>query len=48
MDVDEVEASVFSAARTNDSERIYTLKREISEVRRAVIPLREPMRRQCN
>ena len=44
-DVDEVEASVFSAERTKDSERIYTLKREISEVRRAVTPLREPMRR---
>jgi magnesium transporter len=44
-DVDEVEASVFSPARTNDSERIYTLKREISEVRRAVMPLREPLRR---
>ena len=25
--------------------RIYTLKREIAEVRRAVLPLREPMRR---
>jgi magnesium transporter len=44
-DVDEVEESVFSTARTNDSERIYTLKREIAEVRRAVMPLREPMRR---
>lgn len=44
-DVDEVEESVFSSARTNDSERIYTLKREIAEVRRAVMPLREPMRR---
>ena len=44
-DVDEVEASVFSPARTNDSVRIYTLKREIAEVRRAVLPLREPMRR---
>jgi magnesium transporter len=44
-DVDEVEASVFSPARTNDSVRIYTLKREISEVRRAVLPLRDPMRR---
>jgi len=44
-DVDEVEASVFSPQRTNDSARIYTLKREISEVRRAVLPLREPMRR---
>jgi magnesium transporter len=45
VDVDEVEESVFSPARTNDSVRIYTLKREISEVRRAVMPLREPMRR---
>ena len=45
QDVDEVEASVFSQARTNDSERIYTLKREIAEVRRAVLPLRDPMRR---
>jgi magnesium transporter len=45
VDVDEVEASVFSPARTNDSIRIYTLKREIAEVRRAVMPLREPMRR---
>jgi magnesium transporter len=44
-DVDEVETSVFSPERTNDSERIYTLKREIAEARRAVLPLREPMRR---
>ncbi len=44
-DVDEVEESVFSTARTDDSVRIYTLKREIAEVRRAVMPLREPMRR---
>ena len=45
VDVDEVEESVFSPERTNDSARIYTLKREIAEVRRAVMPLREPMRR---
>ena len=45
VDVDEVEASVFSPVRTNDSVRIYTLKREIAEVRRAVLPLREPLRR---
>jgi magnesium transporter len=45
IDVDEVETSVFSPARTDDSVRIYTLKREIAEVRRAVLPLREPMRR---
>lgn len=44
-DVDEVEESVFSPARTDDSVRIYALKREIAEVRRAVMPLREPMRR---
>ncbi|WP_139983335.1 magnesium/cobalt transporter CorA [Nocardioides litoris] len=44
-DVDEVEESVFSQQRTRDSARIYTLKREIAEVRRAVLPLREPMRR---
>jgi magnesium transporter len=45
IDVDEVETSVFSPERTNDSDRIYVLKREIAEVRRAVLPLREPMRR---
>jgi magnesium transporter len=45
VDVDEVEESVFSPARTEDSVRIYTLKREIAEVRRAVMPLRDPMRR---
>ncbi len=44
-DVDEVETSVFSEERTNDGNRIYILKRELSEVRRAVLPLREPMRR---
>ena len=44
-DVDEIEESVFSPARTNDSTRIYVLKREIAEVRRAVLPLREPMRK---
>ncbi|GAA1929573.1 magnesium/cobalt transporter CorA [Nocardioides hwasunensis] len=45
VDVDEVEESVFSPARTDDSTRIYVLKREIAEVRRAVLPLREPMRK---
>lgn len=44
-DVDEVEASVFSTERSEDSQRIYVLKRELSEVRRAVNPLREPMER---
>ncbi len=45
IDVDEVEAAVFSEERTNDSQRIYTLKREILECRRAVMPLRDPVRR---
>ena len=44
-DVDEIETSVFSTARTDDSTRIYVLKREIAEVRRAVLPLRDPMSR---
>lgn len=45
QDVDEVEASVFSDERTKDSARIYRLKRELAEARRAIIPLREPIRR---
>ncbi|MGL5823884.1 MAG: magnesium and cobalt transport protein CorA [Nocardioides sp.] len=45
IDVSEVEESVFSAERTRDSARIYVLKREIAEVRRAVRPLGEPLRR---
>jgi magnesium transporter len=45
VDVDEVEESVFSPTRTQDSKRIYILKRELAEVRRAVNPLREPMKR---
>ncbi len=44
-DVAEVEASVFSRERTSDSSRIYRLKREALELRRAVMPLREPMHR---
>jgi magnesium transporter len=43
--VDEVEASVFSPARTDDTPRIYVLKREIAEMRRAVSPLKDPMMR---
>jgi magnesium transporter len=44
-DVDEVEASVFATHRTNDSARIYVLKRELAEMRRAVLPLRDPINR---
>jgi magnesium transporter len=43
IDVDEVESSVFSPERTSDAERIYTLKREVLEMLRAILPLREPM-----
>ncbi len=45
LDVSEVEASVFSHERTSDSSRIYLLKRETLEFRRAVVPLREPLTR---
>ena len=45
IDVDEVESSVFAPKRTNDAERIYVLKRELAEMRRAVLPLREPVHR---
>ena len=43
VDVDEVETSVFSPEPTSDAERIYTLKREVLEMLRAILPLREPM-----
>ncbi|MBA2768238.1 MAG: magnesium/cobalt transporter CorA [Sporichthyaceae bacterium] len=42
-DIEEVEQRVFSPERTNDAARIYNLKREIIEFRRAVDPLVEPM-----
>jgi len=45
VDVDEVEESVFSPGRTRDSQRIYVLKREVAEARRAVHPLRIPLGR---
>jgi magnesium transporter len=44
-DVDEVETAVFAALRSSQSHRIYTLKRELAEFRRAVGPLREPLAR---
>lgn len=45
IDVQEIEISVFSTSRTSDSSRIYRLKREALEFRRAVMPLREPVNR---
>ena len=42
-DVDEVEAAVFSPQRPHVSKRIYELNRELTTLRRAVSPLRDPM-----
>jgi magnesium transporter len=44
-DVDEIETAVFGANCTSEAERIYMLKREVLEMRRAVVPLREPIER---
>lgn len=44
QDVEQLEQSVFSPQRTNDAERIYSLKRQVLVFRRAVGPLVEPMR----
>jgi magnesium transporter len=44
-DVDEVELAVFASTRADHSQRIYHLKREVAEFRRAVMPLRDPLLR---
>jgi magnesium transporter len=44
-DIEEVEAEVFSGAGNNPAQRIYKLKREVLEFRRAVNPLVAPMQR---
>jgi magnesium transporter len=44
-DVDELEASVFSPQRTDDIGRLYQLKRELLQLRRAVAPLELPLQR---
>ncbi|WP_432485011.1 magnesium and cobalt transport protein CorA [Kineococcus esterisolvens] len=43
-DVEEMEEQVFSPERSSDAERIYNLKREVLEVRRAAAPLVAPLR----
>ena len=45
LEVDAVEADVFSGADANPTERIYKLKREVLEFKRAVAPLVAPMQR---
>ena len=42
-DIEEVEAEVFSTERTNPTERIYKLKREVLSMHRATGPLVEPL-----
>jgi magnesium transporter len=42
-DVDEIEAQVFGPTEETHAKRIYTLKREIAEFRRAVMPLVAPL-----
>jgi magnesium transporter len=42
-DVEELEVSVFSPARTDDTPRIYQLKRELMQLRRSVTPLEIPL-----
>jgi magnesium transporter len=44
-DVDDVEKEVFSEHRSNPTERIYKLKREVVELHRATEPLLEPLER---
>lgn len=43
-DLDQLENAVFSPHRTNETERVYLLKREILEFRRAALPLVAPTR----
>jgi magnesium transporter len=45
QDLEEVEVTVFSGQRGNHAERIYGLKREVLEFRRAALPLSSPMQR---
>jgi magnesium transporter len=42
-DIEELEQDVFSPQRTNPTERIYKLKREVLEMHRATAPLIDPL-----
>jgi len=44
-DIEEIESQVFSDSKENPAERIYRLKREVLEFKRAVNPLIGPMQR---
>lgn len=43
VDIDEIEAQVFGGDQTDHSKRIYKLKREVLEFRRAATPLVAPL-----
>ena len=43
-DIDEIEGRVFDGARADHGERIFNLKREVLDFRRAVEPLERPLR----
>jgi magnesium transporter len=45
QDVDEIEAQVFGPGEADRSERVYKLKREVAEFRRAVVPLATALER---
>jgi magnesium transporter len=44
-DIDEMEREVFTPRSTMDAEQIYVMKREVLELRRAVVPLGAPLRK---
>jgi magnesium transporter len=44
-DIDSIEEQVFSSDRTADASRIYNLKREVLEFKRAVLPLNMPLQK---
>ncbi len=44
-DIDEMETDVFSPKSSVDAEQIYVMKREVLELRRAVVPLSTPLRK---
>jgi len=48
VDVDDIEEQVFGGNPGDHAERIYKLKREVLEFRRAVVPLVQPLQRLVN
>ncbi|MFR9729873.1 magnesium and cobalt transport protein CorA [Saccharopolyspora sp. MS10] len=44
-DIDEMEAAVFAPRTRLEAEQIYLMKREVLELRRAVMPLAKPLQR---